>query len=106
MLLEVEEMTLLGVMAGDAEELAAAEEEAEAVLEAGAESGIVSVAVEMIGGRESTITGRESDAAVAVVVWTAMEAPASGSRTPGRADRARHDNQLKAVNQWTGTHTQ
>jgi GTP cyclohydrolase FolE2 len=73
-LLEVEEMTLLGVMAGDAEELAAAEEEAEAVLEAGAESGIVSVAVEMIGGRESTITGRESDAAVAVVVWTAMRA--------------------------------
>jgi GTP cyclohydrolase FolE2 len=70
----VEEMTLLGVMAGDAEELAAAEEEAEAVLEAGAESGIVSVAVEMIGGRESTITGRESDAAVAVVVWTAMRA--------------------------------
>jgi hypothetical protein len=76
-LLEVEEMTLLGVMAGDAEELAAAEEAeeaAEAVLEAGAESGIVSVAVEMIGGRESTITGRESDAAVAVVVWTAMRA--------------------------------
>jgi hypothetical protein len=73
-LLEVEEMTLLGVTAGDAEELAAAEEEAEAVLEAGAESGIVSVAVEMIGGRESTITGRESDAAVAVAVWTAMRA--------------------------------
>jgi hypothetical protein len=75
-LLEVEEMTLLGVMAGDAEELAAAEEAAEAVLEAGAESGIVSVAVEMIGGRDSTITGRESDAAVAVAVavWTAMRA--------------------------------
>jgi hypothetical protein len=36
----------------------------------------------------------------------AMEAPVSGSRTPGRADRARHDNQLKAVNQWTGTHPQ
>lgn len=71
MLLEVEEMTLLRVMAGGAGGLAAAEE-AEAVLEAEAESGIVSVAVEIIGGRESTITGRESDDAVVVVVWAAM----------------------------------